>query len=1153
MMKFLPKLHPSLFLRAFVSSFPILILLIVVTVIGLLNYKTGTVMTGWDNLHPEYNFSANISRSLYAVWQEYQGLGLLGGMGHASDLLRQLFLAFLALFLPSSFLRFFWVMLTLFIGSTGVYILIRSALFEAAHKKRATIALIGALFYLLNLSTIQSYFVPFEAFIAHFAALPWLLFASLLFLKNQSARNTAILSLILLLATPAAYIPTLFVTFLLSLSTILLVLFLTAKGTLRLFKATLKLFGLIFIINSFWLLPFLYFTLTHSTVNLDAKMNQMATETILLQNKEFGNLADVVLLKGFWFNNVDPDLSGNFRFMFGAWRNYYASPLIQAVGLSIFSIIVLGAGSILKNKKPLHLAFLGIFLFAFTMLATNTPPFSWAVELFRNVPLFGQAFRFPFTKFSILTSLSYSVLFSFGVLTLWNILKKAKKLSGVIAIGIALLLIFLSVFPVFNGNLFYEKEQIKLPKEYSQTFEFFKSQDRNTRIANLPQHTFWGWNFYTWGYGGSGFLWYGIEQPILDRAFDVWSSPLENYYFELSRAIYSKDSAAVERVLNKYQVNWILIDKSVYSPFSPKVVFYDTTESLLSNISSVKKVQSFGHIDIYAVSLKDKPSNFLFTTGDLPKSNVFSWNDNDNAYAKLGNYVTTSESADSFVFPSLFTNKLQSDLEFKATVKDQTITFTKLLPETAAPFLELPSFISTENSIPVEIKVSKRQDFTEVLLNIVEPIIKMNGNAVNAQPTVSIPLFIIPQSLDGTFSFNSNGNKEFQIDTRSNSSQYIYASLTQDNIITLLNTSTGEIKTQTITSSLLKNSLQDTHTISIQPEIKAQTLEVTLPYITDSYTGRTISPAAFHRNEKCNAFRNGAVTFTSKIEKADSLLLLSDNNTACVSTHLSTLTHNVGYAISIDAKNIKGQPLHFWTLNPDEGFAPLDTYLTSGNNILILPPMEKYGQGYSFHFENISIGNQIAENQINSFAIAQIPYNYLKGIQTTSKELHNQVQPNVTITSTHPNTALYIIEAKVAKPFTLVLSQSYDSGWNAYALPQTTSHVKNSLYRSFPFLFAKPLPHLKINNWENGWTLQPTTRRAEPLGGAYNLQPIVIIYLPQYLQYAGFLLLWLHTGIFVLLLLRQAELPSSLVRLDRFFHKKAEDIKQRVASLTKRT
>ncbi len=135
-----------------------------------------------------------------------------------------------------------------------------------------------------------------------------------------------------------------------------------------------------------------------------------------------------------------------------------------------------------------------------------------------------------------------------------------------------LLGVFLIIFtlPAFKGHLFYEKERINIPKEYFQTFDFFKHQDKNTRIANLPQYTFWGWTFYKWGYGGSGLSWYGIEQPILDRAFDVWSAEDENYYWELSSAIYSKNPKNLENVLNKYQISWLMIDKNVINPQKPK-------------------------------------------------------------------------------------------------------------------------------------------------------------------------------------------------------------------------------------------------------------------------------------------------------------------------------------------------------------------------------------------------------------------------------------------------------------------------------------------------------------------------------------------------------------------------------------------------------
>src|SRR3990167_2856011 len=74
----------------------------------LKNYSPNTSLTGWDNLHPEYNLQANLARVLFAPWQEYQGLGLLGGMGHGADLVRVLIISGFGVFLPVDLLR--WLM-----------------------------------------------------------------------------------------------------------------------------------------------------------------------------------------------------------------------------------------------------------------------------------------------------------------------------------------------------------------------------------------------------------------------------------------------------------------------------------------------------------------------------------------------------------------------------------------------------------------------------------------------------------------------------------------------------------------------------------------------------------------------------------------------------------------------------------------------------------------------------------------------------------------------------------------------------------------------------------------------------------------------------------------------------------------------------------
>ena len=204
-------------LKSLIGHWPIPALVGFSLFLAFLNYQPGSWLTGWDNLHPEFDFSLNIKRSLDATWQEYQGPGLLGGMAHAADLPRQLILYLTSniFHLPSSVLRYAWAFLMLALGPLGVYFLAQATLLKPfSLYTRRLAAFFAGLFYLLNLATIQTFYAPFEAFVSFYGFLPWLLLVTINYLQRPSLPNWLLLTTVCLLSTPSFYIQTLFLVFL---------------------------------------------------------------------------------------------------------------------------------------------------------------------------------------------------------------------------------------------------------------------------------------------------------------------------------------------------------------------------------------------------------------------------------------------------------------------------------------------------------------------------------------------------------------------------------------------------------------------------------------------------------------------------------------------------------------------------------------------------------------------------------------------------------------------------------------------------------------------------------------------------------------------------------------------------------------------------
>src|SRR3990170_4136061 len=99
------------FIKRFIFPF----LLVVLTVfISFLNYTPGTFLTGWDTLHPEFNFAQNFSNIFFGVFRTDQGLGAVAAHAHMAELPRLVLLWLFSFIFPLSFLRYSIIFLCFF-------------------------------------------------------------------------------------------------------------------------------------------------------------------------------------------------------------------------------------------------------------------------------------------------------------------------------------------------------------------------------------------------------------------------------------------------------------------------------------------------------------------------------------------------------------------------------------------------------------------------------------------------------------------------------------------------------------------------------------------------------------------------------------------------------------------------------------------------------------------------------------------------------------------------------------------------------------------------------------------------------------------------------------------------------------------------------
>lgn len=668
-------------LKQFVAHYwPLLGLILVELFLISANYTHGTFLIGWDNVMPELNFLENFKRSVWGVWQEHRGVGLYDGMSHIANLPHTFLLWILSLILPQNTLRYIFTFLMHFLGGVGTYTLLKKLLSKETLAK--SIAFVGSLFYLLNPATIQMFYTPLEAFSVHFAALPWLTLTLIRFIETNSRKALFWFALISALTTPQFFVTTLGLPVTLLLGVISLAYLADSK---RYWKPAAVAAVTFLLINVFWLLPYIAGLPGNAPVIANAKINLMSTDEVFRRNQVFGDLKNVLLIHGFSLDFTDLTPGGTFGFMLAPWRIWWNTPLVTTLSGALILLVLIGLFAAFLHRKTA--VFAVIWLTAFVLLANNTPMVKEITTfLQRSIPFFTEAFRFPFTKFSLLFALSYSVLLAYGLKKILYLLPENKQLiKYALTFGLGVCIIGQAV-PAFRGYFLYPNLRLRLPAEYQQLFARMATLDPFGRIAYLPQPDFWSWKQYRFGYRGSGFVWYGLAQPLTDRAFDPWSNPNENYYWELSRALYSKDAQALAAVFSKYDIRYIILDENIISQSNDRALLTAETEDLFAHMPEITSLNSFNKLKLYEYTRLASQS-FVRLVGALPAvTPTYSWTDNDIAYQTIGDYTNQQmNTLYNYPFRELFTKRTtaektftvqESQNELAITDVDQTTTIT---------------------------------------------------------------------------------------------------------------------------------------------------------------------------------------------------------------------------------------------------------------------------------------------------------------------------------------------------------------------------------------------------------------------------------------------------------------------------------------------
>lgn len=1049
-------------------------------VIAAANFQPGVWLTGWDTLHPEFDFSLNITRMLNGAWREDQGLGAVAAHSHMSDLPRVLTLWLLSAVLPIESVKFIYVLGCLVLGPLGIYFFTAKSIFKGK-KYASLLGFIAGLMYLCNLGTVQHFYVVFEMFAVQFAALGWLFWLGSEFITTGKRRTLIWFSTVTLLATPMAYAATLWFAFAAAFGMYTVLTSILYRNKAYFFRTCL-LGVLLVLLNSFWLFPNLYLLFSGAShIPQNSHINELFSSEAFLHNQAYGTIQHLPILRNFLFNWSQYNAADNtYTPLLQPWIEHLQKPGILAIGysLSLLSLFGFVLSFFKKNKLSMSLSVVG--LFSLFMLINANPPFEALFMFLRShSAVFEEGLRFPFTKFSLLFMLGFAVFVSQA--TAWFLEKletiyENKQLLQITVGTVFITVLSLYFLPAFSGNVINHNMKRDIPEAYFSTFEWFKTQPAQARVAQLPLQTNTGWDYYTWGYEGPGFIWFGISQPLLVRDFDRWNPNNETFYNQASQALYNGTPDEFYAVLRTYDVHYLLLDKSITNPGGNEYALAHETIAAFLQTQSIPVAFTEDFITVYDLSgIYPDAKPAVVTQQAVPQTVAA-----DTTYSRWlvpeeEAYITTEKPSVTYPFADIAAERPTS-----VTVAADTLTFERKLSLNPGEYiLKLPK-ITQDQTLSTSFSVTYTDGVA--VLQFPEPLrISIGEQQIThafIEQEVSVPLTISPDNLAIGF------GQQFVTVEKGTSTQPVILTLpaSEELIIRYYDADTTtqnpEIFTQTVASTVWNSNFSEREvpvTITgTQQTLTLQFHSATLPlYLRDenATTNCSTEPdsVAYQTNTE------SGVTFSAQNKGA-----------ACTYIELPHLSLNDSFLMTLTGYNHTGRGLKVYLdttytnhsdsehILPEDEFSesytiPRHSYIT---------PEDDFYDPYRLTLETRSFGARESKNELSNVTVSALPAKWLSAVQILSEDTtaFPDTKTNVNPLITRHSPVWYSIEVADSDEKLLTLSQSYDAGWLAFSDNR----------------FWQPLPHYKYNGWANAWQIEETDT------------VITVIFWPQLLSFTGF-------------------------------------------------